>query len=406
MSQGSAISGPAAPSGSWLAEACKLVIAARAIALLLTVADVPDGERVPLLTIAIVAAALASYVPLRHWDRVAPALMRRPAYLALEVLLAVVILMLTGTDSPFFLFTLGTAALGGLIYGFAGAGLFSVLLIGAYAWVFSLRADLEGIPETFQTVAGQPALYVIAALAGAAGRRLSERQAGAARAAQLGARDAAAERERARLARDMHDSLAKTVHGIALAAAALGHRIDRDPNGAAQDARRLAADAETAAREARGLIYGLREEGTGPLAEAVTERAAGFAERTGRTVDTTAVATSADTGPAARHELVQILEEALRNVERHAGPATVAVSLRAENDDVTLVVDDDGRGFTQRDPETLRSELHFGVLGMRERAELVGGRLEVHGAPGAGTTVTARVPARAEAPVEHEGAAT
>lgn len=371
------------------------MLAFRAFALLLTVLDVPERGRIPLLTVAFIVAAVVSYVPLRHWDRVAPAIMRRPAYLAAEVLLSALILALTGTDSPFFLFTLGTAALGGLIYGMPGAALFSTLLIAAYAWVFSVRADAEGIPETFQTVFGQPALYVAAALAGAAARRLSTRQAEEAGRATAAGLEAAAERERARLARDMHDSLAKTVHGIALSAAALGRRIERDPAGAARDARRLAEDAETAAREARGLIHGLRTEGTGPLSDAVAQRARAFAERTGVPVRLEISEVAA--GPAARHELVQILEEALRNVERHAAGSQVTVTLAEEDGLVVLAVCDDGAGFDERGDGALRDGLHFGLVGMRERAALVGGRLDVGSTAGSGTSVIARVPVHGEA---------
>ncbi len=76
----------------------------------------------------------------------------------------------------------------------------------------------------------------------------------------------AAEAERSRLARDMHDSLAKTVSGIGFAALALARKIERDPQGAADEARRLAADARQATREAREIITGLRtDEGDAPL---------------------------------------------------------------------------------------------------------------------------------------------
>jgi signal transduction histidine kinase len=378
----------------WLEEACKLVLVFRAFALLLTVLDVPERGHVPLLTVAFIVAGLVTYVPLRHWDRVAPAIARRPSYLAAEIVLSALILALTGTDSPFFLFTLGTAALGGLIYGITGAGVFATLLIGAYAWVFSVRADLDGIPETFQTVFGQPALYLAAALAGAASRHLSTRQAEAADRAASAGLEVAAERERARLARDMHDSLAKTVHGIALSAAALARHIERDPAGAAVDARRLASDAETAAREARGLIHGLRAEGTGPLSDAVAQRAQAFAERTGLPVRLELG--DVDAGPAARHELVQILEEALRNVERHAASAQVTVTLAQEDGLAVLGVRDDGPGFEEPGDSKLRDDLHFGLVGMRERAALVGGRLDVDSAAGAGTSVIARVPVHSE----------
>lgn len=394
-----------ARSGSWLAEACKLVLAIRAAALLLATLDATAREQLPLLSCALVLAAIASYVPLRHWERVAGRLARRPVYLTLEILLNLVILVLTGTDSPFYLFTLGTAVLAGLIYGLPGAALATTLLIGSYLWVFSLRADLDGVTSTFQATVGQPALYGLAALAGAAVRSIAQRQQRDAVEAATEARAAATERERARLARDMHDSLAKTVHGLALAGAALARRIERDPEGAAADARRLSADAEHAAREARGLIYGLREEGTGPLAAAVTTSVEEHRREAGRIVR--AEVEEVSVTPAARHELVQILREALRNVERHAGAAaTVTVTLARESGEALLLVSDDGPGFSACSPDELREGMHFGLIGMRERAELVGGRLEIEAEPGAGTIVAARVPlaAMAEAPDERVAA--
>ena len=86
---------------------------------------------------------------------------------------------------------------------------------------------------------------------------------------------AAAEAERARLARDMHDSLAKTVSGIGFAALALSRRIERDPEGAAEEARRLAEDARQATRQAREIIVGLRADAgeSLPLTSALAMRA-------------------------------------------------------------------------------------------------------------------------------------
>ena len=69
-------------------------------------------------------AAAASFIPLRYWDTAGPALVRHPAYLAGEFVLAALILLLTPVGGPFFYFTLCTALLGGLLYGAAGAGIF------------------------------------------------------------------------------------------------------------------------------------------------------------------------------------------------------------------------------------------------------------------------------------------
>ena len=175
-------------------------------------------------------------------------------------MLAALILLLTPVGGPFFYFTLCTALLGGLLYGPAGAAIFSLLLVAVYLWSLSVRAGVDDIPYTFQTYVGLPALYPLVAAAGAAARRLLDRQAEAeAELAEEQGR-AAAEAERARLARDMHDSLAKTVSGIGFSALALSRRIERDPEGAADEARRLADDARQATRQAREIIVGLRQE--------------------------------------------------------------------------------------------------------------------------------------------------
>jgi len=86
--------------------------------------------------------------------------------------------------------------------------------------------------------------------------------------------------------------------------------------------------------------------------------------------------------------LYRFLQEALTNVIRHAQASQVSVALRCGARTVTLSVEDDGRGF---DKQALVSG-GIGLLGMRERLELVGGRLEIESQPGQGTRLTARVP--------------
>jgi signal transduction histidine kinase len=396
--------GPEGASG-WLESACKLIITFRAGVLLVTLLSLSQVEQRTLVIAAICVAGIASFVPLRFWDRVGPALVRSPAYLAAELVLAALILVLTGVQSPFFYFTLGTALLGGLVYGWAGAAVFSAMLVGVYAWVLTLDAPgRDPVPDSFQTYVGLPALYVLVAAAGAAARGLLDRQAEAeAGLAEQEAR-AAAEHERARLARDMHDSLAKTVHGIGFAALALAHRIERDPAAAAREARQLAADAKQAAEEARDLIAGLRggdEEGRGDVAplhvaaRAECERwaATGGAELHAAIEPVDLVA------PEAARELVWLLREALRNVSSHAPDATrVDVRLRALGGRAVLTIADDGPGFEVPDDLVeLEAARHYGLVGMRERARVAGGDLDVESEPGEGTVLSAWVPAGAPA---------
>ena len=387
-------------SGGWLESACKLTINFRTGILLITVIWLgsEQGDK-KLVAAALVVSALASFVPLRYWDRVGPALVRHPAYLAAELVLATLILLLTGVDSPFFYYTLGTALLGGLVYGRGGAVLFSVMLIGVYAWVVLVWKAAGEIDGSFQTYVMLPALYPVVAAAGAGARRLLDRQAEAEAKLAEEQRRAATEGERARLARDMHDSLAKTVSGIGFAALALARHIERDPVGAAAEARRLAADAGQATREAREIIVGLRADSEGTLPLPVSLRAEAERWAAGADVELeVAVEEVGELNPAAARELEWILREALSNVERHAHASHVAVRLRRLGERVVLTVSDDGAGFDVPDRlDDLTQGRHFGVSGMSERALLAGGELSVESAPGEGCVLSAWLPAAAPA---------
>jgi len=392
-------------AGGWLESACRLTLTFRTGILLITVVWVAsqDGS-LTLLVPALVGAALASVLPLLFWERLGPALVRHPGYLAAELVLATLILLGTGAQSPFFYFTLGTALLCGLLYGWAGAALFSAMLIGIYAWVAYVRAPYDDVTAGFQAYVMLPALYPLVAAAGAGARRLLDRQAQAeTELAEQEAR-AAAESERARLARDMHDSLAKTVSGIGFAALALARRIDRDPEGAADEARRLADDARQATREAREIIVGLRTESGESLPLAVGLRRE--VERWAAAADVTVELAVEDVGelhPVAARELEWILREALANVQRHARASKVTVRLRRLGQRVVLTVADDGAGFeVPEELDDLAGGRHFGVTGIRERALLARGGLIVESAPGEGCVLSVWIPD--EAPAEAEKA--
>ena len=386
-------------SGGWLESACKLIVAIRAGLLLVTLVSLVGSEndtQLRLTALAIVAAGLTSLVPLRFWHRVGPVLVRHPGYFAAELVLSTVILVLTGTESPFFYYTLATALLGGLLYGWAGAALFSPMLVAVYYWVISVRSGVEEVASSFQTDLGQPALYLLVAAAGAGARGLLDRQASA--EAQLAAqeRQMAAEAERSRLARDMHDSLAKTVSGIGFAALALSRQIERDPQGAAAEARRLAEDARQATREAREIITGLRtDDGDGALPLPIALKAE--AERWAATNDVRLELAIEDVGEldaVAARELEWILREALGNAARHAHASAVSVRLRMLGGRAVLTIADDGAGFEVPDDlMDLSRGRHFGVTGMRERAQLAGGDLMVESAPGEGCVLSVWVPA-------------
>ena len=200
--------------------------------------------------------------------------MRHRGDLAAELVLSTVILAADRSESPFFYYTLATALLGGPLYGWAGAALFSPMLVAVYYWVISVRPGVDEAPSSFQTDLGQPALY----LRRRGGRRGRARAAGppgrrGGPARRPGA-PMAAEAERSRLARDMHDSLAKTVSGIGFAALALlapdRARPQGGGRGGAAAGRGRAAGDPRGARDHHGPAHG-----RGRRAAAAADRAEG-----------------------------------------------------------------------------------------------------------------------------------
>lgn len=93
-------------------------------------------------------------------------------------------------------------------------------------------------------------------------------------------------------------------------------------------------------------------------------------------------------GGAIELQLYRIVQEALNNVGKHANAKNVSVLLERRGDDLTLIIEDDGRGF---DVEALRGA-GLGLIGMQERVASLGGHLDFESAPGRGTTLFVRIP--------------
>ena len=183
-------------------------------------------------------------------------------------------------------------------------------------------------------------------------------------------------------------------------ASAVPSLIESDPAHAARVARQLGAAAEQAAAEARGLIVDLRQDDLErPLGEALEEAAQGWGRRTGTTVDVD-IAPCEGLSPSVRYELFSIAREALRNAYEHGGAGHVHVR-REDGPEVALVVADDGQGFAvPGELAALADAGQFGVIGMLERAESVGGRLELTSRPGEGTTIEVLAPRAAPGQTE------
>jgi len=206
----------------------------------------------------------------------------------------------------------------------------------------------------------------------------------------------AVERERQHIAREMHDGLAQVLGFVNTKAQAVEQFLR---NGDTAMARQHLAELSEAARrvyaDVREGIIALRVQSGGDhdFREVLEEYVEEFRQFARLPVHVAWEVDARDlqVSPVTEVQVVRIIQEALTNVRRHAGAGSAEVTLRAAGDALEVTVCDDGRGF---DP-THVSRGHwpqFGLQAMRERAESVGGTLELESGPGKGTTVRARFP--------------
>jgi two-component system sensor histidine kinase DegS len=200
------------------------------------------------------------------------------------------------------------------------------------------------------------------------------------------------EDERRRLARDLHDgpaqSLSAALFGVDLALATL----ERAPESAREELLHTRELLRDALNELRAMMFGLRprlleEKGLGPALEAM----AGMAPLWGPTVTVAVNEQSVRLADDVELALYRIAQEAITNARKHSAAREIRVILDVCTDSATLSVTDNGQGFP---PRRIRPSAGHGegVPGMRERAELLGGTLQIESAPGKGTQVLATLP--------------
>jgi signal transduction histidine kinase len=199
-------------------------------------------------------------------------------------------------------------------------------------------------------------------------------------------------RERNRLARELHDTLAHTLSGVAVQLEAARSLWDSDDAAAREMVTQSLAATRAGLSEARGAIHALRAapvEDLG-LALAVRSLARSAAERGDLALELQMPEDAGELAPAVEQAVYRIAAEALDNAARHAQASSVLVRLERDGARLALTVRDDGRGFDAAFPAP---EGHYGLQGMRERAEMVGGELVIESQADKGTTVRLQVEA-------------
>ncbi|MFD4225832.1 sensor histidine kinase [Streptomyces sp. NPDC058545] len=364
-----------------------------------------SGVATWLIGSAVLVTFMGSYVLFRDWERFGPVLLRHPWLLGIDALFGALLLITATPESTLAYVTVCTPLLAGLVYGWRGAAVFAALQTLIVFGVYGTDSRLQASDATALLL---PGFCVIAGAVGVTLRNLLLRFGTASQAltetrARLAVNEAV-EGERTRLAREMHDSVAKTLHGLALAADGLASSSDRmDPLTVKHQAELVARSARRAAAESRELLSDLRRDsGLDGGVDVVSElqaRADDFTRRHGLTATFRMLnGTPVPLVPqVVARQLLTVASEAMENAHRHAHPTYLIVLAGVKGDVLRVSVYDDGRGLP---PGTTLDDLkragHFGLVGMVERAASIGARIRIgKGKAAKGTEVRLELPVAA-----------
>ncbi|MGO9206092.1 MAG: ATP-binding protein [Candidatus Limnocylindrales bacterium] len=195
--------------------------------------------------------------------------------------------------------------------------------------------------------------------------------------------------ERARLARELHDGLAQDLWTTKLEFDRLVGSVGPHDGSIEEQLGRVGRSLNAALLEARDSVAALRSGFDAGLsfADELPRRLDAFADSTGYPVDLDQDARAARLPGVFAADALRIVDEALHNVQKHADATRIRVRVTVRDETLIVSVDDNGRGFNPSAPHP-----GHGLIGMHERAAMLGGHLEIRSAPGDGTSVQLHLP--------------
>ena len=206
----------------------------------------------------------------------------------------------------------------------------------------------------------------------------------------------AASGERRRIAQELHDGLAQELTGVVLTLEGCQRALDRNPDLLAPQLAKAARDARATLADVRQYMSALRQadsDGALHLPATVSRLVDDVRRQSGLAVEVEETGTERELAPAVQRAVLRIVGEALLNVAQHAHAQHSKVTLRYESTEVVVTIEDDGEGFQAAAAmDEAEATGHFGMVGMRERAEGVSGTLVVRSEGGRGTIVRASIP--------------
>jgi len=200
------------------------------------------------------------------------------------------------------------------------------------------------------------------------------------------------EAERLRIARELHDSLGQTLTLLQLGLDELGPAL---PAGEKNRLTALRQLAQGVGSEVNRLAWEIRPTALDDLGlqTAIQHFVETWSERLNLQFDLRLALNDRRLAPAVETALYRVVQEAITNIARHAGATRVGVLLEARDDEVRMIIEDNGRGFAPDDPVRAGTPAaRLGLLGMRERLSLISGSLEIESAPGRGCTLFVKAP--------------
>ncbi|MFF1574547.1 sensor histidine kinase [Leifsonia sp. NPDC058292] len=281
----------------------------------------------------------------------------------------------------------------------------SAVVRGARVWAWWTLAGMAVIALAAYLVVGNPAAIarpllvalILSLLVGVGEAMRNRRERYREVSQRLAARrESVAEAERLRIARELHDVLAHSLSQISVQAGVGLHLFDTRPDKARESLAAIKTTSGQALEEVRGVLGFLRSEGypASRAPEPDLDRIPVLVEtykRAGLDV-TFENDISGVPAPAIQLAVYRIVQESLTNVGRHAQATAVRISLSEDDGDYVVSIADDGRGLPDGSAQAGK-----GMLGMRERAELLGGRFATTTGANGGLVVTARIPVRTSA---------
>jgi signal transduction histidine kinase len=208
----------------------------------------------------------------------------------------------------------------------------------------------------------------------------------------------AQEEERKRISRELHDEVVQTLVGINVALSALGRGVDTETQRLRQKIARTQRLVETSVRAVHRFARELRpavldDLGLIPALHAYSKS---LAEREKIRIQMTAFRGVEALSSANRTVLFRVAQEALNNVVRHAEATEIKIGLTTVPAGIRMEIIDNGKSFHVRKTLLAKNNTRLGLIGMKERIEMIGGSFAIESTPGTGTTVRTEIPFKPE----------